>query len=252
MTERPLDDPYELLVELARRAAIASRLRSASEEQLLQSILDTAVLLFRAQAASLALTSADGSSLEFAVASGAKGGDVVGRKISIREGIAGFAWQTGQPIALASPENDPRFGRTFAEQTGYVPQSIMAVPLQTADRTVGVIEILDCRDGIFTANDLELAGAFARQAATAVDAFRVERNFPALVARVLESYGLTGGSKVAEALHSLRRDEEDGFWRLVDEIAAVTELEPRMRQFVLELLPLARRHLGAVKGPRFA
>jgi GAF domain-containing protein len=240
-----------LLIELARRAAIASRLRSDAEARLLQSILDMAVLLFRAEAASLALMSHDGASLEFAVAAGHKGEGVVGRTIGVNEGIAGYVTQTGQPIALASPEDDPRFGRTIAEQTGFVPRSIMAVPLLTDERTVGVIEVLDCHDGQFSAADLEIAAAFARQAAIAIDAFRVEREFPLLVARSLASYGLELDPELRAAVDSLAREGDDDFWELVDSIARTTSLNPRMRAFVLELLPLVHRHLKASKGPRF-
>jgi len=251
MSQQPPPDAHGALVELARRAAVASRLRSDSEARLLQSILDTAVILFRAEAASLALTSRDGLSLEFALASGSKGQGVIGRTIGMGEGIAGYVSQTGQPIALASPEEDPRFGRTIAEQTGYVPRSIMAVPLLTMDRTVGVIEVLDRRDGHFTGADLELASAFARQAAIAVDAFRVEREFPLLVARSLASYGLALEPDLSGALVDLG-DDPDDFWALVDEIAGLTSVSARTRAFVRDLLPLVHRHFEESKGPRFA
>jgi GAF domain-containing protein len=240
-----------VLIDLARRAAVASRLRSQSEERLLQAILDTTVLMFRAEAASLALMSRDGTALEFAVASGNKGAGVLGRSIAIGEGIAGYVIQTGQPIAISSPADDPRFGRTIAEQTGYVPRSLMAVPLLTAERTVGVIEILDCRDGSFTAADLELASAFARQAAIAVDAFRVEREFPVLVAQSLASYGLEGDPELEASLAGLRDEAPDDFWALVDAVAAMTSVTPAMRAFIRELLPIAARLVKDQKGPRF-
>jgi GAF domain-containing protein len=240
-----------VLKDLARRAAIASRLRSQSEERLLQAILDTAVLMFRAEAASLALMNRTGDGLEFAVASGRKREGIIGRTIAVGEGIAGYVLQTGQPIAIASPDEDPRFGRTIAEQTGYVPQSLMAVPLLTSERIVGVIEILDCRDGSFTATDLEIAASFARQAAIAVDAFRVEREFPILVAKSLESYGLVVDQELGDALDSLRDDSPDDFWSLVDAVAAMAAVSPAMRTFIREVLPIAARVLKEQKGPRF-
>jgi GAF domain-containing protein len=210
-----------------------------------------AILLFRAEAASLALASSDGSLLEFAVASGAKGAGVVGRSIGIGEGIAGYVLQTGQPMTIASPEDDPRFGRTIAAQTGYVPTSIMAVPLLTQDRAIGVIEVLDCRDGAFTPRDLELASAFARQAAIAVDAFRIEREFPVLVARTLASYGIEDDPSLAAELGSLAASDDDEFWALVEDIAGLASVNPRMRRFVRELLPVIHRNLEESKGPRF-
>ena len=52
---RPVDP---VLLELLTRAEIVSRLRSGSESRLLQSILEAAVALFRADAASIALATA--------------------------------------------------------------------------------------------------------------------------------------------------------------------------------------------------
>lgn len=232
-----------ILIELVRRAGIASRLRSRSEGRLLQTILDAAVALFRANAASVALVTADGQSLEFVLAAGTKGAGVVGRTIGIDEGLAGYVFQTGEPMALGSPEADPRFGRTIAEQTGYVPSSILVVPLLAPDRTIGVIEILDCRDGLFSAGDLELASIFARQAATAIDATRVEREFPILLANALASYELELEPEIRQAVETLPSQVGDDFWRLVDEIAGLSQASPATRAFILDLLVVANRHL---------
>ena len=69
-----------------------------------------------------------------------------------------------------------RFGRAFAERTGYVPTSIVAVPLTDEQGTIGVLQVLDKRDSnAFTLRDVELASVFARQAAIAISASRVER-----------------------------------------------------------------------------
>lgn len=248
MTDRGAE--VDLLLELARRAAIAARLHSLSEGRLLQSILDAAVALFRAEAASIALATSDGASLEFVLAAGTKGAGVVGRTIGIGDGLAGFVFQTGEPLALASPAGDPRFGRTIAEQTGFVPRSILAVPLLAPDRTVGVIEILDCRDGSFSPGDIELASIFARQAAIAIDATRVEREFPVLLANALASYGLELEPELRQSIEALPDRVGDDFWRFVEEIAAFSQASPAMRAFMLDLLPVASRHLGGSRERR--
>ena len=41
--------------------------------------------------------------------------------------------------------SDPRFGRSVAEKTAYVPRSIVAVPLVDEQGTIGVLEVLDKR-----------------------------------------------------------------------------------------------------------
>lgn len=247
---RPALDP--LLGELLTRAEIVSRLRSGSESRLLASILEAAVALFRAQAASIALQTADGDALEFVVAAGSQGSDVIGLRIGTGQGIAGYVFQTGEAIALSDPRADPRFGRAIADQTGFVPDSILAVPLQTPDRTIGVLEVLDSRDGAFGADALTLASVFARQAAVAIDASRVEREFPVLVAHALASYQLEVSPELAGAIERLPALADDDFWQLVDEIAALEKTSPRMRAFIRDLLPIANRHLGPPRDRRFA
>ena len=77
--------------------------------------------------------------------------------------------QSGQPIAISDVASDPRFSRQAAEQTGYVPQAILAVPVQTEHRMLGVISLLD-RDARRPGaeQDMALLSLFAEQAALAL------------------------------------------------------------------------------------
>ena len=241
MAERPEVPP--ILRELATRAAVASRLRSVSEDRLLKSILEAAVTLFRAGAGSMALVMTNPDRLEFVAAAGPHTGDVIGRSIGIGEGIAGYAVQTGEAIAIADPSTDPRFGRSVADQTGVMPMSLMAVPLRAVDSVVGVLEILDARNGSFTTDDIAMASIFARQAAIAIESTRVEREFPLLLAKVLEAYDIDAGAELADDLQRLESRTDDDFWVLVDEIAALGDASPSFRAFLKDLLPLARTHM---------
>jgi GAF domain-containing protein len=236
-------DAPPILRELATRAAVASRLRSVSEDRLLQSILEAAVALFRAGAGSMALVMSNPDRLEFVAAAGPETGDVVGRSIGIGEGLAGYVVQTGEAIAIADPTADPRFGRSLAEQTGVMPKSLLAVPLRAVDSVVGVLEILDAHDGSFGADDMALASIFARQAAIAIESTRVEREFPILLVKVLEAYGLEADRDLAQQVSGLEARTDDDFWVLVDEIAALADASPAFRSFLKDLLPLARRHM---------
>ena len=101
------------------------------------------------------------------------------------QGLVGYVYTTGQALALSDVERDARFGRAFAGQTGYVPRSIVAVPLVDEHGTIGVLEVLDKRDEVaFSLRDIELASVFARQAAIAISASRVERDVASLLTTV--------------------------------------------------------------------
>ena len=101
----------------------------------------------------------------------------VGLAFPSGEGIAGYVFTTGQPLAVSDVASDPRFDRAAAERTGYVPRSILAVPLLDDSGSIGVLEVLDRHgDQGFGLRDLDLASVFARQAAVAIRASRVERD----------------------------------------------------------------------------
>src|SRR5271154_2784467 len=162
--------PEDMLGELGRLAAnLGPAIRPVGSEELLRSLTQTARQLFGAAACSLALLSDDESELVYTTAAGEGAGDVTGMRISATQGIAGWVVQSGQPIAISDLANDSRFSRGVAEQTGYVPTAILAVPVMTAARTLGVISVLD-RDARRPGadQDMKLLALFADQAAIAL------------------------------------------------------------------------------------
>lgn len=145
-------------------------LLSGSSDALLDSIVEAAARIFGAGAASILLVNEDEQVLEFKVAYGPVGKNLVGTKYPLDKGIAGYVVMTGQPIATSHVNQDARFDRQFAESTGYVPESILATPLLSGDRILGVMEVLDkINAASFGMQDMELLGMFARQAALAID-----------------------------------------------------------------------------------
>jgi GAF domain-containing protein len=169
------DDPLANLAQLA--SDLGPVLRPRGDDEFLQAIVETARLVFDAAACSIALLDEYEEVLEFRVAAGTGAEATVGLKIPADRGIAGWAVVAGQPIAIEDVRQDPRFAAEVAETTGYVPRSIMAMPLESERRTFGVIEVLDRRQGGGTgADDMELLSLFARQATLAVETSRIFSN----------------------------------------------------------------------------
>jgi GAF domain-containing protein len=168
----------DALADLAQLAAdLGPVLRPRGNEEFLQALVETARLVFDAAACSIALLDEDEAELEFRVAAGVGAEMTVGLRIPIDRGIAGWAVVAGQPIAIDDVRQDPRFAADVAETTGYVPRSIMAMPLESEQRTFGVIEVLDRRQsGGEGAEDMELLALFARQATLAVETSRIFSN----------------------------------------------------------------------------
>jgi GAF domain-containing protein len=164
-----------ILNEVAALAAgLGPALQPEAHNELLVSITDAARAIFDAAACSLALLDEERANLTFHVASGEGAEDVVGMTTPATQGIAGWVVASGQPISIDEVTRDPRFARDFAQETGYVPTSILAMPLETDDEVIGVIEVLDRRHGAGRGqDDMTTLALFARQAALAIENSRV-------------------------------------------------------------------------------
>jgi GAF domain-containing protein len=136
-----------------------------------QAITAVAQRFFAAAACSIAEVDDEAEELVYVAASGAGADAVTGIRLPIGRGIAGWVAQSGQPIAVSDLSRDTRFARDIAESTSYVPTALLAVPIETSDRLLGVLSILDrdeTRPG--AARDLDMASLFADQAAVAMAA----------------------------------------------------------------------------------
>lgn len=190
------DETRALLDELAQTATdLGSALAPVGHVELLQSITDTARTILNAAACSLALLDEAEEHLTFFVASGAGAGKVVGTTVPVGKGIAGWVVSSGQPIVIGDLSKDPRFDERVAAATGYVPRSILAMPLETERRMIGAIEVLDPGDeGSGAAGKMDLLAVFARQAALAIENSRVftdlGRSLVESLARVAEDRSL--------------------------------------------------------------
>ena len=249
-------DARAALAAIGRRAEIARRLELGSAEAVLRSVVEAAVALFEAEAASIALYEPARNLLVFRVAAGEQGQGVVGLEIPPDRGLVGYVFSSGQAIAIADVRADPRFGRSFAERTEYVPRSIVAVPLLDERGTLGVLEVLDKRsEATFSLRDVELAAVFGRQATVAIRASRVERETAMLLRAVISA--LAGGEApqggvealVAAALADVG-DPDDPLWPLVEQIAAVRRAGPEQRELLGALLDVLVRQAERGRGRR--
>ena len=241
------DDARSVLEAIAARTEAARRLEAGASEAVLRSIVDATVMLFQAHAASIALFDPPTNRLVFRVAAGEQGSGVLGLSIPTDQGLAGYVFSTGQAIAISDVATDARFGRAFAERTGYVPTSIVAVPLVDGEGTIGVLQVLDKRDSnAFSLRDVELASVFARQAAIAISASRVERDTATLlteVARRLAGRDAGGAEALVDAVGAeLARGDQTGLWALVDGVARLRRADPAQMALVAELVSVLADH----------
>ncbi|PZQ57829.1 MAG: hypothetical protein DI570_19370 [Phenylobacterium zucineum] len=86
-------------------------------------------------------------------------------------GLAGACFASGEPINIQNAYDDPRFHREVDEITGYRTSSVLTIPVTARDgRRLGVMQALNRQDRPhFSDGDVERMGAFAAQAAIAID-----------------------------------------------------------------------------------
>ncbi len=82
---------------------------------------------------------------------------VEGIKLNLNLGIAGLSAITGQEIIVSDAYSDPRFDRSTDDKTGYRTKNIICIPINNRFRDrIGVIEVLNKKDGDFSDSDLNL------------------------------------------------------------------------------------------------
>ncbi|WP_405390743.1 GAF domain-containing protein [Streptomyces sp. NBC_01102] len=168
--------------------------------ELLQSVVDVARAIFGAAASSVFLLDEEADELVFQAVSGEGEEFLVGRRFPAGRGIAGWVATSGEPMVVDDLTADSSFDRSLAESTAYVPNALMAAPLISDSRILGVLEVLDpspqARSGL---RELDLLAMFARQAAAALRVVTPERDAdgPVAAARAL------GGAQREDALRLL-------------------------------------------------
>ena len=134
----------------------------------LREILEAACRIADAEGGSILLQEETGRRLRFEAATGEKGQSLEGRTIEPGEGIAGWVARERKPAIVGDTAADRRFLARIDRQTGFHTRSLVAVPLEHPDRLVGVLELVNKREGNFTGGDVELLQALGRLAATAI------------------------------------------------------------------------------------
>jgi PAS domain S-box-containing protein len=97
----------------------------------------------------------------------------VNLRLAPGEGIVGWVARTGTGVVVDRAEDDPRFSGEIDAQIGYRTRSLLAVPLRVRGSVIGVLEVVNKRNGSFTLEDRDLAETLAASTAIAIDNARL-------------------------------------------------------------------------------
>ncbi|GAB4423185.1 MAG: SpoIIE family protein phosphatase [Turneriella sp.] len=136
---------------------------------LLESIMDSAKIVLKAEASSLMLIDRKTNELFFNIISGEKERDLKEIRIPIGVGIAGIVADTCKPLVVNDAQNDERVYKQADEKINFVTRNLIATPLMVRNRIIGVIEVINSVGRPeFSEKDLELFNTFSEQAALAI------------------------------------------------------------------------------------
>ena len=246
----------ELRGALGAARAVGAMTPAAPLDDLLDRIVRTAARAIPSPEGALFLVDRERGVLTFDVVIGQTADAVRDLTVPLGHGIAGLVAVSGQALAVANAQEDPRHAKDIAAQSGYLPTTILAVPVMDPDGTVvGVLELLD-RQGQATYDlvDMETLGGFAEQIGIVLEQRRSATALTVLVGRSLAAVGglplavERGLAERAAALAaSMERDEAGSrTLALAELVATVARRGPAAQQACLDVLRAFAGYLEAM------
>ncbi len=197
-------------------------------DPLLERILAAATQLLGADRGSLFLYDPVANELWSRVAGGESSGEI---RFPAIAGIAGECFTNGVNITIDDAYQDSRFNPEVDKGTGYRTRNILCMPITTKNgNKVGVMEILNKKEGPFTAADQRRLAALCAQAAVSIENAQLfedvnnSRNYNESILRSMSNGVITldAGRNVSKvnqsALRILKQSENDTIDRRADEI----------------------------------
>ncbi|HEV2232487.1 MAG TPA: GAF domain-containing protein [Terriglobia bacterium] len=155
----------------ARTASILLEIMSSLSAErdldaLLRKIMEKTSEVMSADRSTLFLVDEEKKEIWSKVAQGAAINEI---RVPLGAGIAGHVAKTGETVNIRDAYEDSRFNQEVDRRTGYITHTILCMPMKNREgKILGVIQVLNKHDGVFSAGDEELLEAFAAQSATAV------------------------------------------------------------------------------------
>jgi len=143
-------------------------------DPLLNQILNNAVNILDCEAGSLLLLDQETGELIFEVTVGPVANDILNKRLPPGVGLAGRSVELRQAIIQNDVHHSKEWYSEIENETGFITRDIQVVPMLVKEQCLGVIEVINRRDGRpFTQDDQELLMAYASQAGVALENARL-------------------------------------------------------------------------------
>lgn len=156
----------QVMTALAETAAVINA--TLSIEAVFERIMTQIEQALRVQAASLALIDSKTDELVFKAATGWVGEQVIGIRLKLGQGVAGWVAQEGRGVIVPDVQQDNRFDPETDQRTGYTTRVIACAPIRLRGEVIGVLEAINPNSGLFDADALLVLTGIGNLAGTAI------------------------------------------------------------------------------------
>jgi signal transduction histidine kinase len=241
MADSAAQDLQPLLAQRDRQIAAVHKISSAlsartSLDELLQETLRVSMECVDAQAGSIILHDPKEDKLIFRYVVGGGAEQLIGLKLDPDHGLCGRAFRTGETIISEDVTQEKEHAAEVGESVHYATRNMVTVPLRSVEgRPIGVMQVLNRREGMFDEHDCEVLGILSIQAATAIETHRLyEAARLAVVANLLGDIShdiknmITPVQTCAETLDYMMADMFTSLDAGLDEVQAGAEVRGKI------------------------
>lgn len=149
---------------------------SLTPKEIFNTILAKAADLIKAEGWSVLLLDESGEELVFEAASGKAGKKILGMRLKVGQGVAGWVARYGKSLIIPDVSKDPRFYSGVDEKTKFTTKSVLCVPMKSRDRIIGVVEVVNKIGGVtFTQDEFEIFESVVAHLTIALEKARMYR-----------------------------------------------------------------------------
>lgn len=140
-------------------------------KQVLNVLMDKITELLQPRNWSMLLIDDDTQELYFEIVVGEGAEKIKNIRMKIGEGICGWVAREAKPLLISDVNKDPRFSKKVDDVTKFKTEAIVAVPMVSKGKVLGVIELINKKEGggEFNNDDLKLLQTLADYAAIALE-----------------------------------------------------------------------------------
>lgn len=169
-----METKNKILTDYRRLMEIAHDLASTLDlDTLLYRIVKVSAEIADAAEASILFYDDAAEQLHFQVATNMDLPNMRGLDVPLEGSIAGWIVTNREAVRIEDVKKDARYFSGVENATKFKTQSILGIPLITKDKVIGVLEVLNKKEGHFTEVDEELLLVLGAQAAVAIENTRL-------------------------------------------------------------------------------